>query len=56
MYTIKEIIRSRLQDFPSGLEMKTLPYSARDIGSIPGQGAKMPHGLWPQNENMKQKQ
>ena len=56
MYTIKEIIRRRLRDFRSGLEMKTLPYSARDMGSTPGQGAKMPHDLWPQNENMKQKQ
>ena len=26
------------------------------MGSIPGQRAKVPHALWPKNQNIKQKQ
>ena len=26
------------------------------MGSIPGQGAKIPHASWPKNQNIKQKQ
>ena len=28
----------------------------RGVGSIPGRGAKIPHGWWPKNQNIKQKQ
>ena len=42
-----------MQNFPSSLEVKTLPYSARDMDSIPGQGAKIPHDWQPKNQNIK---
>ena len=31
------------RDFPGGPMVKNLPSSARDAGSIPGQGTKIPH-------------
>ena len=31
------------RDFPGGLVVKNLPSEARDSGSIPGQGPKIPH-------------
>ena len=31
------------RDFPGGPGVKTLPSNAGDAGSIPGQGAKIPH-------------
>ena len=34
IYTIKDIIRSRLGDFHIDIVVKTLPYSARDTSSI----------------------
>ena len=30
-------------DFPGGLGAKNLPCNARDMGEIPGQGARTPH-------------
>ena len=36
--------------------VKTLTSSEGGVGSIPGQGAKILHALWPKNLNMKQKQ
>ena len=36
--------------------VKTLPSNAGGVGSIPGQGAKIPHALPPKNQNIKQKQ
>ena len=36
--------------------VKILPSSAEGAGSIPGQGAKIPHTLGPKNQNIKQKQ
>ena len=36
--------------------VKTLPSNAGGAGSIPGWGAKIPHALWPKNQNIKQKQ
>ena len=44
------------QDFPGGPVVKTLPSNAGGASSIPGQGDKIPHALWPKNENIKQKQ
>ena len=32
------------------------PSNARDVGSIPGWGTKIPHTLWPKSQNIKQKQ
>ena len=34
----------------------TLPPSAWGTGSIPGQGAKIPHALWTKNQDVKQEQ
>ena len=36
--------------------VKTSLSNAGGVGSIPGQGAKIPHPSWPNNQNMKQKQ
>ena len=36
--------------------VKTSPFNAGSMGSIPGQRAKVPHALWPKNQNIKQKQ
>ena len=33
--------------------VKTSPSSAGGVGSIPGQGAKIPHGSGPKNQNIK---
>ena len=38
-----------------GLAVKTLPCNTEDEGLIPDQEAKIPHALWPKNENRKQK-
>ena len=35
--------------------VKTLPSNAGVAGSIPGQGAKIPHVLEPKKQNIKQK-
>ena len=40
-------------DFPGGPGVKILPSNAGGVGSIPGQGAKIPHALWPKNQNKK---
>ena len=41
---------------PGGPVVKTSPFNAGSMGSIPGQRAKVPHALWPKNQNIKQKQ
>ena len=43
-------------NFPGSLVVKTLPSSAGGGGSIPGQGAEIPHASWPKTQNIKQKQ
>ena len=43
-------------DFPGSPVVKTSPSNAEGVGLIPGQGAKIPHALWPENQNIKQKQ
>ena len=45
-----------MKDFLGGPVVKTSPSNAGGVGSIPGQGAKIPHALWPKNQNIKQKQ
>ena len=32
-----------MRDFPGGPVVKNLPCSAGNVGSIPGQGTKIPH-------------
>ena len=39
------IKNSEIGDFPSGPVVKNLPYNAGDVGSIPGQGTKIPHAV-----------
>ena len=34
--------------------VKILPSNAGGVGSIPGQGAKISHALWPKKQNVKQ--
>ena len=43
-------------DFPGGPVVKTSPSNAEGMGSIPGQGAKIPHASQPKKQNIKQKQ
>ena len=40
---ILSLIKKKKRDFPDGPVVKNLPYNAKDMGSIPGQGAKIPH-------------
>ena len=42
-----------LGDFPGGPVVKTLPSNAGGVGSIPGQGAKIPHVSWSKNQSIK---
>ena len=46
----------RKRDFPGNLVAKTLPPNAGGVSLTPGQGAKIPHALWPKNQNIKRKQ
>ena len=41
-------------DVPGGPVVKTLPSNTGIVGSIPGQGPKIPHALSPKNQNIKQ--
>ena len=43
-------------DFPGVPVVETLPSSAGGVGWIPGRGSRIPHALWPKNQNIKQKQ
>ena len=44
------------KDFLDSPVVKTSPSNASGAGSIPGQGAKIPHAAGPKNQNIKQKQ
>ena len=37
--------RDRVRDFPGGPVVKSLPGSAGDMGSVSGQGTKIPHAM-----------
>ena len=41
------------RDFPSGPVVKTLPSNAGNARCITGQGARIPHALWPKNQKVK---
>ena len=43
-------------DLPGGPVAGSSPRKAGDVGSVPGQGAEIPHASWPKHQNMKQKQ
>ena len=42
----------RKGDFPGGPLVKTLPSNAGGVGSVPGQGTKIPHASSPKNQNI----
>ena len=42
--------------FPGAPVAKTSPSNAGGADMIPGWGARIPHALWPENQNMRQKQ
>ena len=42
-------------DIPGSPVVKTSPSNAGVAGSVPGQGAKIPHALWTKKQNVKQK-
>ena len=39
----KRYLKKQCWDFPGGPVVKNLPSNAGDVGSIPGQGTKIPH-------------
>ena len=39
-----------MRDLPGGPVVKTSPSNAGSVGSIPGRGAKIPHGSPPKHE------
>ena len=39
------ILRVTGKDFPGGPVVKTLPFNARGVGSIPSGGTKIPHAI-----------
>ena len=41
------------RDFPSGPVVKTSPSNAGDVGSITGQGPRIPNASWPKNQKVK---
>ena len=41
------------RDFPGGPVVKTSPSDAGGVGSISGQGAKIPHASWPKKPKCK---
>ena len=43
-------------DFPAGSVVKTSLSSSGGVGSVPGQGTKIPHASWPKYQSIKQKQ
>ena len=45
-----------LGGFPGGPVVKTSPFNAGAVSSIPGLGGKILHASWPENQNIKQKQ
>ena len=47
-------IKSRGEDFPGDPIVKTSSSNVEAAGSISGQGAKIPHALWPKKIKPKQ--
>ena len=45
-----------VREFSGGPVIKISSSNTGDAGSIPGQGAKIPHASWPKTQNIKQKQ
>ena len=56
-YASQEVtVRTGHGDFPDGPVVKTSSPNARGECLIPGQGAKIPHTSWAENQDMEQKQ
>lgn len=53
-YSLKK--KKKRQYFTGSPVVKALLSSVRDAGSVPGQGAKIPHASWPIKQNIKQDQ
>ena len=49
-------IKAGGRDFPGGPVVMTSPSKAGGVGSIPGEGPKIPHASQPKNQSIKQKQ
>ena len=49
-------LKYSIRDFPGGPVVKISPSNTGGVGSIPGQGAKIPRASWPKSKNRKQKQ
>ena len=49
-------IAVKTRDVPGSRVVRTLPSKSRRVDSTPGQGAEVPHALWPKKQNIKQKQ
>ena len=47
------LFKVKWRELPGGPEVKTSPSSAEGAGSVPGQGAKIPHASWPKKKNKK---
>ena len=50
------ILKCHLRDCPGGPVVKTSPFNAEGVDLILGWGTKIPHALWPKNQNIKQEQ
>ena len=53
---IQSLKRRESWGFSGSPVVKTLPSNAGGAELIPDQGTKIPHALWPKNQNIKQKQ
>ena len=42
----RKAILKHFWDFPGGLVVKTLPFNAKGVGSIPGPRTKIPYAAW----------
>ena len=52
MVTVAMKLKEHAGDFPDGSVVNILPPNVEGTGSIPGQGAKIPHALRPKNQNI----
>ena len=56
MISLKAVKEVNLGSSPMVQGVKTSPLNAMGAGSISGQGTKIPHAVWPKNQNIRQKQ
>ena len=50
-----QIRKGTIQDFPGGPVVKTPHFQGRGMGSIPGQGTKIPHAMQHGQKTLKKK-